>query len=163
MRGPGHVHNKASLVLGVAIMIVAGVAIVSAWGWPMKAALFPLVIAIPLFFLAAAEVLWALLGASAHGASDFKLSDHVPQSVALRRTLYAAGWILAFFLAIVLLGFLIAVPAFVLAYLRIQGKRGWVFSVVFTAVVWSLFFGLFDLLLHLPFPAGLILAWVGLG
>jgi hypothetical protein len=155
-------HNKASLVLGVAIMIVAGVAIASAWDWPAKAALFPLVIAIPLFFLAAAEVVWALLGSAARGASDFKLSDHLPQSVALRRTLIATGWILGFFLAIVLLGFPVAVSVFVFAYLRVQGKRGWLFSAIFTAVVWAVFYGLFDLLLHLPFAEGVIQSALGL-
>jgi tripartite tricarboxylate transporter TctB family protein len=156
------VHNKASLVLGVASMIVAGGAVVSAWGWPAKAALFPLVISIPLFLLAAAEVLWALLGSAPRGnVSDFKLSDHLPQGVALRRTLIAAGWILGFFLAILLLGFLVAVPVFVLLYLRLQGRRGWIFSAVFTAVVWAFFYGLFDLLLHLPFPAGWIPSLLG--
>ncbi len=149
-------HNKASLALGVVVMLVSAWGVISAWGWPAKAALFPLVICVPLFFLAGAEVLWSLFGAAAHSASDFKLSDHLPQSVALRRTAVAVAWILGFFFGILLLGFLLAVPVFVLAYLRIQGKRGWVFSAVFTAVVWSCFFGLFDLLLHLPFPPGWI-------
>ena len=149
-------HNKASLALGVVVMLVSALGVISAWGWPAKAALFPLVICVPLFFLAAAEVLWSLFGAAAQSASDFKLSDHLPQAVALRRTAVAVGWILGFFFGILLLGFLIAVPVFVLAYLRVQGKRGWVFSAVFTAVVWSCFFGLFDLLLHLPFPPGWI-------
>jgi putative tricarboxylic transport membrane protein len=151
------VPNKASLLLAVAIMIVAAGAIVSAWGWPAKAALFPLVISIPLFLLAGAEALWALFGSAAQGsASDFKLSDHLPQSVALRRTLIAVGWIFGFFFAIVLLGFLVAVPLFVFAYLRLQGRRGWIFSAVFTLAVWAFFYGLFDRLLHLPFPAGWI-------
>ncbi len=155
-------HNKASLALGILVMIVSASGLISAWGWPAKAALFPLVICVPLFFLAAAEVLWALFGAEAASASDFKLSEHLPQSVALRRTGIAAAWILGFFFGILLLGFLVAVPVFVLAYLKIQGGRGWVFSAVFTAVVWAFFYGLFDLLLHLPFPAGVLLSWTGL-
>jgi putative tricarboxylic transport membrane protein len=157
-------HNKASLALAVAVMMLSAWGVVSAWSWPTKAALFPLVISIPLFFLAAAEVLWVLFGSAPQAAaSDFKLSDHLPQDVALRRTLLAAAWILGFFAAIVLFGFLVAVPLFVLLYLRFQGREGWLFTAVFTLAVWAFFYGLFDLLLHLPFPPGAVLSWIGVG
>ena len=156
-------HNKASLGLSVAVMLLSAWGIFSAWSWPTKAALFPLVISVPLFLLAAAEVLWVLLGSAQSAASDFKLSDHLPPGVAMRRTALAAGWVLGFFAAIALLGFGIAVPLFVFAYLRVQGKEGWIFTAVFTAAVWGFFYGLFDLLLHLPFPAGLVQSALGFG
>jgi hypothetical protein len=149
-------HNKASLALSLVVMVLAGWGVVSAWSWPAKAALFPLVISIPLFFLAAAEIVWVLLGSEQSAASDFKLSDDLPKDVALRRTAVAVGWILGFFAAIVLLGFGVAVPLFVFAYLKLQGKAGWIFAAVLTASVWAFFYGLFDLLLHLPFPDGWI-------
>jgi putative tricarboxylic transport membrane protein len=155
-------HKKASLLLSVAVMLLSAWGIVSAWSWPAKAALFPLVISIPLFLLAAAEVAWVLLGSEAQGASDFKLSDHLPENVALRRTGLAAGWILAFFAGILLAGFGVAVPLFVLAYLRFQGKASWIFSAALAAGVWAFFYGLFDLLLHLPFPTGWIPSLLGL-
>jgi len=156
-------HNKASLALGVAIMIVSGWGFFSALAWPWKAALFPLAIAAPLFFLAAIEVIWVLVGSAAKSeAADFKLSDHLPRDVTLRRTGLAVGWILGFFAAIVLLGFLAAVPLFVLLYLKLQGREGWGLSLVFTLAVWGLFYGLFDRLLHLPFPDGWIQTWIGL-
>jgi putative tricarboxylic transport membrane protein len=156
-------HNKASLALSVAVMILAGWGIASAWSWPAKAALFPLVISIPLFLLGAAEVLWVLFGSAPQAAaSDFKLAEHLPKDVALRRTAFAVGWIIAFLAAIVLFGFGIAVPLFVFVYLKVQGKAGWIFSAVFTAAVWGFFYGLFDLLLHLPFPDGWIQSSLGL-
>jgi hypothetical protein len=156
-------HNKASATLAVAVMLLAGWGIASAWSWPAKAALFPLAISIPLFFLAAAELVWVLLGSAQSAAADFKPADDLPEGVALRRTALAVGWILGFFAAIVLLGFGVAVPLFVFLYLKVQGKSGWIFAAVFTAAVWAFFYGLFDLLLHLPFPAGWIRDWVGLG
>lgn len=142
-------------------MLVSGYAIVTAWHWPVKAALFPLVIGIPLFCLAAAELLWVLLGGpEAKGAAmEFRLSADLPEKEALRRTLRAVGWILGFLAAIVLLGFPIAVPLFMLLYLRLQGE-GWVLTVVMSAAVWGIFYGLFDRLLHLPFPAGWIFSWL---
>jgi hypothetical protein len=157
------VHKNASLALSVLIMIVAGYGVIAASAWPWKAALFPLVIGIPLFCLAAAEALWTFFGKApgqADEASDFQLSIGKDS---LRRTLVAAGWILAFFAAIVLLGFPIAVPLFVFLYLRLQGRESWIVSIVMTGALWGVFYGLFDLLLHLPFPAGWLFAWLGFG
>ena len=39
-------------------------------------------------------------------------------------------------------------------YLRLHSRESWLFSIVFTVAVWAAFYGLFDLLLHLAFPAG---------
>jgi hypothetical protein len=155
------VHRNASLALSVLIMIMSGYGVIAATAWPWKAALFPLVIGIPLFCLAAAEALWTLFGsapAEAGEAKDFQLSigKHT-----VRRTLIVSGWIFAFFAAIVLAGFAIAVPLFVFLYLKLQGREGWVLSIVMTAAIWGVFYGLFDLMLHLPFPAGWLVSWFG--
>jgi hypothetical protein len=154
------VRKNASLALSVMVMIVSAYGVIAAAAWPWKAALFPLVIGIPLFCLAAVEALWGLFGsAAAEGeAREFRLS--IGEETA-RRTAVAVGWILAFFAAIVLLGFPIAVPLFVLLYLKLQGREGWLLSVVMTLAVWGVFYGLFDQLLHLPFPAGWLLSWLG--
>ena len=153
-------HKKASLALSALIMIVSGYGVVAATAWPWKAALFPLVIGIPLFALAAAEALWTLFGTDPANdeARDFQLSMGKDT---LRRTLTAAGWIFAFFAAIVLLGFPIAVPLFVFLYLKLQGREGWGISIAITLGTWAVFYGLFDLLLHLPFPAGWLFEWFG--
>jgi hypothetical protein len=155
------VPNRASLGLALLIMAVAGWGIYTALEWPLKAKLFPLVIGIPLFCLAAAEAIWAVFGNEAAGAAaDFKLSEGQDQGVVPRRTLLAAGWAIGFFFAIVLLGFQVAVPLLVFAYIRLQGRESWLFTAVFTVAVWAIFYGLFDLLLHLPFPPGLLFGWL---
>lgn len=153
-------HSRASLALAALIMLVSGYGIVTAWAWPTKAALFPLAIGIPLFCMAAAEALWVLFGraGSTDEVRDFQLSLG---KGSMRRTAIAIGWILAFFAAIVLLGFPIAVPLFVFLYLRVQGRESWMLSVVFSLAVWATFYGLFDRLLHLPFHTGWLLAWLG--
>lgn len=156
-------HNRASLILALAIAALSGWAIFSALAWPWKAKLFPLVISLPLLCLALAEVLWVLLGsASGAAAADFKLSqEHAPE-VTRRRTAIAVAWIVGFFVLILLLGFLIAVPLLVFAYLKLQGRESWLFSAAFTLALWAAFYGLFDHLLHLPFPAGWLFEWLGL-
>jgi len=150
-------HNKASLALAGAIMVCAGFAVYAASSWPWKAALFPIAIGIPVFCLAAAEVIWSLVGSGdSERAMDFEMSADVPAPVAMRRTVLTVAWMVGFFAAIALIGFPYAVPLFVFLYLRLQGREGWIFSLLFGAAVWLFFYLVFDRLLHLPFPAGWI-------
>ena len=154
--------NRASLGLAVAIMALAAWGIYSALDWPLKSKLFPLVICVPLFCLAGAELLWVVLGkGAARAASDFKLSEGQPAEVARRRTFLAAGWAIGFFVLIMLLGFPISVAVMVFAYHKVQGREGWIFSAIFTAAVWLFFYGLFELLLHLHFPDGWLFGGFG--
>jgi hypothetical protein len=154
------VHKAASLGLSLLLMLVSGYAVFAATAWPWKAALFPMAIGIPLFCLAATEALWTFFGApAAKSEAEIELTT---APGAQRRILVAVAWMLGFFAAIALLGFPIAVPLFLFLYLKLQGGEGWVVSIVITAVTWALFYGLFDALLHLPFPAGWLWEWLGL-
>lgn len=151
-------HRQASIGLSLVVMLVAGYAVYAATAWPWKAALFPLAIGVPLFCLAATEFLWSLFG----DAGTEAVEGDPELEGATRRILVATGWMVGFLAAIVLLGFPIAVPLFLLLYLRLQGGERWITSVVITAIVWAVFYGLFDALLHLPFPAGWLLGWPGM-
>ena len=154
--------KASSYILALGIMALSAWAALSAWTWPLKTALFPLVISIPLFFLAAAELAWLLF---AHGErvqpKDFQPPQaDVPPALARPRIVGAIVWILGFFGAIVLLGFPLAVPLFLLLYLKLQARESWLFTIVFTAAVWAVFYGLFVQLLHLPFAVGWLLGWL---
>jgi hypothetical protein len=154
------VNKKASVSLAVLVMGVSAYGVIAATAWPWKAALFPLIIGIPLFCLAAAEALWTLFGSQPADTEvgDFQLSTG---NETARRTLVALGWMLGLFAAIVLLGFPIAVPLFMVLYLKVQGGEGWLLTFVITLAVWGVFYGLFHYLLHLPFPSGWLLTWFG--
>lgn len=152
-------HSKASLALALAVMVVSGYAVASAWLWPWKAALFPLVIGIPLFLLSALEAAWVVFGTTERAQiHDFQFSSEVAERQVLRRSAFAAAWIGGFFAAIVLVGFPVAVPIFVFLYLKLESRESWLFSAVATAAVSAFFYGLFDRLLHLPFQQGWLLA-----
>jgi hypothetical protein len=147
-------HKNASVGLSIAVMVASGYAVFAATAWPWKAALFPLVIGIPLFCLATTELLWALFG--------MEEKREATDTGAQRRVARVAAWMIAFFAAIALLGFPVAVPLFVFLYLKLQGGEAWVMSIGLTAGVFAVFYGLFDALLHLPFPAGWLWGWLGL-
>ena len=145
--------------LSLATACVAGYALYASWSWPFRTALFPRVIALPILFLALIEwalSVWSSERESAGHAVDFQLTDTVEPALARKRTIAIVVWTLGFLVLIILVGFPLAVPIFVLAYLKIAGREAWALTMVLTAVSWVFMEGLFNRFLHLPFSEGLI-------
>lgn len=146
------------------LIVVFAYATVTALGLPEGAKLFPLAIAIPSLVLA---VLLALISLRSRGTTIAPRPLEPGDDAALapgertRRTAVIAGWFLGIFAAVYLLGFLVAIPISAIAYLRLAAREGWVPSVGVAALCWSLVFGVFDRLLHVPLPAGELLRMFG--
>ena len=64
-------------------------------------------------------------------------------------------WILGFYLLIVTIGFPIAVPLFVLVYSKFYGA-GWALSLMLSAIAWGFVYGIFEKILHVPWPTPLL-------
>lgn len=75
--------------------------------------------------------------------------------LSLRRVVSPLVWLVGFLVVIYLLGFFIAIPLFVLAYVRWRG-RSWVTAVVFALIMGSLIYGIFELGLKAQLYRGLI-------
>ena len=145
--------------LSLVAALVASYALYASWSWPFRTALFPRVIALPIFILALIE--WALSVWSSERedeghAMDFQFTESVEPALARKRTIAIIVWTLGFFALIVLVGFPLAVPIFVFAYLKAAGRESWTLSIVLTALSWLFMDGLFNRFLHIPFPDGLI-------
>jgi hypothetical protein len=146
------------------LITVAAVAVFMARQWSFKAAFFPLVTGIPLLVLATAQLLAELFGQSPAANEtrfDLELADDVPPEMVRRRTVTIFAWIAGFILLVFLLGFSLAIPLFVLAYLALQPGVKWWLKISLTALAWGGFYGLFVHLLHLPFETGRIQVWLG--
>ncbi len=152
-------NGKHLMNLGL-MVISAGVAI-TALKWPFRAALFPVIIGISVFFMAIAELLLSLFGKKERvvkeAAVDFSLSEGMDKALEIRRTLVIFAWIVGFFMLIILFGFTIAIPLFVFLYLKLQGREGWAISLISSASAWVFFFGLFIWLLNTHFQEGWII------
>ena len=137
---------SGAALFSAALAAVAGFAVYTALRWPPKAALFPLVMGIPLLVLAVAQLVVDLRERPAA----------VPEG---RRAWGILAWMVAFILLVLLLGFPLAVPVFVLGYLVTSGRESWLLSAVLAAAAWGAFYLLFQRLLHFPFEDGLITGW----
>lgn len=150
---------KPEALFSLAIIGAAAWALLATLDWPIKTALYPRVIGVPLLLLAVIEFVLSLKGVPGEAnqqAMDFALSVDVEPRVAVQRTVTIFAWIFGFFFAIVLLGFAVSIPLFVFAYLKGQAKERWVLTLVLVGLAWFVFNALFVNLLHLPFPQGLL-------
>ena len=135
--------------------------------WRLQARLYPYAIGIPMLILAIVQVILDLKGVKAKQSSDatpmdFQFTKDVDPTTAKKRAIIMFSWLIAFFLLIWLVGFPIGIPVMMFAYLKFQGRESWKLSILLTVIAWLCFWGLFVRLLHLPFPDGLVLTWLGL-
>jgi hypothetical protein len=84
------------------------------------------------------------------------MAVEVSSAVASRRTWTILGWTVGFFVAIWLLGFSYAVPLTMVLYLKLAGREKWPITAVMAFGTWGFFYLLFERMLSVPFPDGLI-------
>ena len=130
-----------------------------------RAALFPIALGIPclaLALLAFGQELFNVLRRPAGRKNPTANTSSLQSAVMRRRAVSIVAWTLGFFLAIWLLGFVIAVPVASFLYFRFAGGEKWSISILLSLAAGAVFYGLFDYLLHLPFPEGTLLVWLNL-
>jgi sterol desaturase/sphingolipid hydroxylase (fatty acid hydroxylase superfamily) len=130
-----------------------------------RAALFPMVLGIPCLALALlvfGQELFHVLRHPSSAADSGETAFSLKPAVVRNRAFGIISWILGFFLAIWLLGFPVAVPIACFLYFWLAGGEKWSTSIPLSLLAGGIFYGLFDYLLHLPFPEGTLLAWLNL-
>ena len=128
-----------------------------------RSALFPWVIGLPSLLLAIyvfmKDSLQSTRKVKAKGSALWS-EPEVDPIVERQRTVAIGCWIVGFFVAIWILGFVPASAIATFLYLKFGAGEKWPISLVLTAACWLFFFGVFDYALQLPFPTGSIFEWV---
>ncbi len=141
----------------LATIILLTLALWQSRNFGYRAGLFPWAIGGPTLVLALGQLGRDLYGKkkkSERHIGDTE-SDVSPEDER-QRTLLIIVWTVAFFVAIWLLGFSYAVPLMMLLYLKFGGKEGWVITLSVTFGTWLFYWGLFEKMLNVPFPEGLL-------
>ena len=76
------------------------------------------------------------------------------------RELLNLAWVLGFSVGIFLFGFIIAIPIFLLSYMKWLGIR-WSVSLVFSVLTTGVSYYLFQVAMSVDFYPGVILTWLG--
>jgi len=85
----------------------------------------------------------------------------VPPEVAKRRALEMCVWILAYWVAIWLLGFSVSTLLMTVLYLKITARVRWPLALVLSVFAFAFVYGLFEKGLLVPFPPGHLFVWLG--
>jgi hypothetical protein len=144
-----------------AVIVVLGVYVVAeASGWALQARLFPWVIGFPFLALALVQFFFTLrtkatvpvLGQDTSEAEEIGFWN--PE--ARRETIRLGVWVAVFLICIALFSFPLGVPLAMLLYLKVESKETWLLSVAIAVGTWVYMYLLFDMMLHMAWPDGLL-------
>ena len=153
----------AATAFSIAVIMLLSLALWQSRNFGYRAGLFPWVIGIPTLILALLQVTRDIAGkkkkasTAAYGESTEVTVD---PEVAKKRTIAVILWTIGFFLAIWFLSFSYAVPLTILLYLKLAGKEKWPITIAVTFFSWLFYWGLFEKMLNVPFPEGLLISLI---
>ena len=145
-----------SALFTLIVATIIAIALFQSRNFGFRAGLFPWVIGIPTLLLALVQ-----LAKDVTRPKEARASGHeaISPEAVRHRTLSIIGWTLGCFLAIWLLGFSYAVPLFILLYLKVEAREGWLMTIAVTFFSWLFFYALFERMLNVPFPDPLLLSF----
>jgi hypothetical protein len=137
-------------------LVLAG-ALVVAWGWPLRASIIVLLLGSVGVLLALAQLVLDLKAAAAKGVSVARPTFDLAPIEAEGRwgSLEIWAWLIGLFAAIHVIGLPVALPLFVFAYCKTYGG-GWLLSLILAAGTFGFLYGVFEQVLHVPWPEPLL-------
>ncbi len=145
----------------IVIMVIALVVIVLSLGMPLTSRLLPLIFAGIILVLSAIK-LWHEVS-SRDRTGEAVAEDEVEKREASKATgrgyLLAFTWVTGFVLTIYLLGFLVAIPLFIVSYMKSHGTR-WRTSIIFGIITLTIVYFGFERGLDITLYRGLLFIWL---
>ena len=150
--------------LTLCFLAVFVLAIAVGWQWPLIAKLMPVYsVAIPGVFLALSQLYrevtaWERVEGERSTAyeADEVFDTRLDRQTEIWRTLGYFGWFVGAALAVWLLGIVIGLPLVMLFYTLIEGKESWGVSLLMSAGIFLMIWGLFEYMLETRWPPGLL-------
>ena len=163
------VPPRADVPITIGFLAAGGWVVFQALDWPFRTSLFPLMTGSLLAGLALAKLgssvgrVRASVPAEDQGASADLQADlpDVLATASRGEWTEAVTWMAGFFLMFWLLGALVTVPLFAVAYLLTVARQSPVLAGTYALLSWMCVYGLFDRVLHIPLPAGALLTRLG--
>jgi hypothetical protein len=163
-RTPARQAIGPDVAIAAAALVLCAIAFAVTFSWPEAAARFPRMAsgAGVLFALAVlVTVLWRRRASVPEPAGDDAGAapddgEYVFATAGTREWLRALGWVAGYLLLLLAYGLFTASGVFALAYLRFCGRRSWLFSAVYAAVLVLVLLASFRWFVHVPVPQGFI-------
>ena len=124
--------------------------------WSIKAGLFPWVISAAVIPLLGIELYLEVITKAGLHRKFVSEENHpkLPSKIAYQKTVRIIAWIFGFFVCIWLFEFPMALPVMTFLYLKFDAREKLLLSIILPLFVWVFIYGLFESILHIPFPEG---------
>ncbi|BFG77966.1 tripartite tricarboxylate transporter permease [Paraburkholderia terrae] len=167
MRPSGTIAFKPEDLVYVFFIGVGIYMLVTAQSWLLMARIGPTVIASILVIAGTLSLAYKVFvipahAGAAHAGGGIHMdvsSDHeekLSNKVTLLRAARFLGWFIAFLVCMSLIGMIPTVPIVIVAFMRIEGRESWRLSLILAACVTALIYGVFDQIIHIPWPSSLL-------
>ncbi|HEY1607748.1 MAG TPA: tripartite tricarboxylate transporter permease [Paraburkholderia sp.] len=166
VRPSGKIALKREDLVYVFFIAIGTYMLATSQSWTLMARIGPTVVAGILVAAGtlslAYKVFFVPAGAATAGAGGVHMdvsSDHdekLPNKVVLLRAARFFGWFVAFLVCMSLIGMIPTVPIMIVAFMRVEGRESWKLSLIIAACVTALIYGVFDQLIHIPWPSSLL-------
>jgi hypothetical protein len=135
-------------------------------GWNATTALFPRAVGLPMLFLLIGILLTGLVQGRGrpgdrNGGPEDVDADSAFREMAARMARYF-GWLLSFVALIWAIGISLAIPIYILAYMKIEGRYAWRSCVLYASVTAGLITVVYGYLFRVAWPEGALLRSLGL-
>jgi len=152
-------------ILTLFFIILFAYVVYAAWDMPTEAKLYPWVVGIIALALLAYQFVREIMPSAEDNSRetgvDMDFTDEEASKQGKRRAVELFGWLYGFALLLWLIGFYIAVPLMVLAYM-LRHKETLVLTISLPLGMGFATWLLFGHFLHLPFPPGVLFEMAGL-
>jgi TctA family transporter len=157
-------HFTWGAAFSLALILIFVAALWQSRKFSFTAGLFPWVLGFPVLAFAAVQFVLDLTGRGggeeAPRGTETDVEMRLPRGVVNRRTASVFGWIIGWFVVIWLLGFTLGAPLCTFLQLKVGERESWPLTLLLTGAAWAFIYGVFKLLLHVPFPAGQFFLWL---
>jgi len=146
-------RGTESFVFTAFIGLVVVGALLVAKDWPVRASIVILLLGSIGMALALAQLVidFKAARAGAHRAQRPTYEAQALEHTGRWGSLEIWGWLWGLFFAVHVIGFQAALPIFVFLYAKLYGS-GWGTACILTAGTWAFLYGIFEQILHVPWP-----------
>lgn len=152
--------DKLNYIFTSLLIIAVAVGLMQSLGWNSTTALFPRVVGVPALGLCIA-ILVGSIRKGRQPQSEKAIQKDSEFSRTVKTAAILMSWIVCFVFLIWIVGINLAIPIYVFAYMKVQGKYSWLKSGI-TALLTGLFvFLIFNVTFRIVWPASLIQEFLG--
>jgi len=163
-------NDRTFFTLGIFLVVLLFMII--AVNYQPKARLVPLAIGIPTLLLSLFQLLvdmvpaigrrfrfftdYDVFGVGGNEASEESAQEERSRRTVHRRELEFSAWLCLLMALIYFLGFLVAIPLFLLLFLKLHSGEGWPMTVAVTAGTWGFVYVVFIMVMDAPLHDGAV-------